>query len=248
MQYNTARELMKIKEYGRGVQDMVKHLKTIEDKEKRQRNAEAIIETMSMLTPLQKNIEDYKHTLWDHLFLIAGYELDVESPYGIPTQAEKQKKPEPIKYPKTKIKWNHFGAKFEKLYNKAIAETDPEKKAGYIQVLALFMRVAYSNWHLENIHDDMIKDELNAMSKGQLVYDSAIKFADTVDVGHLPTINPIMPSAQKPFKRHFNNRNNNASMNLGMNPNPGNRNPNNSRPNHNPNANRNNKFNRFKKK
>jgi hypothetical protein len=114
MQYNTARELMKIKEYGRGVQDMVKHLKTIEDKEKRQRNAEAIIETMSMLTPLQKNIEDYKHTLWDHLFLIAGYELDVESPYGIPTQAEKQKKPEPIKYPKTKIKWNHFGAKFEK--------------------------------------------------------------------------------------------------------------------------------------
>lgn len=60
--------------------------------------------------------------------MIAGYELDVESPYGIPTQAEKQKKPEPIKYPKTKIKWNHFGAKFEKLYNKAIAETDPEKR------------------------------------------------------------------------------------------------------------------------
>lgn len=108
------------------------------------------------------------------------------------------------------------------------------------------MRVAYSNWHLENIHDDMIKDELNAMSKGQLVYDPAIKFADTVDVGHLPTINPIMPSAQKPFKRHFNNRNNNANM--GMNQNAGNRNPNNARPNHNPNANRNNKFNRFKKK
>jgi hypothetical protein len=236
MQYNTSRELMSIKEYGRSIHDMVKFLMTIEDKEIRQRNAEAVIEVMAILSPQLKAIEDYKHKLWDHLFLISNYKLDVESPYPIPTQALKERKPDPLHYPKQKIKWNHFGKKFEDLYHKAIAETDEEKKKGYIQVLVNCMKVAYSNWHEENIHDDMVKDELFALSKGALVYEPGTKFNDFVNVGEGATINPVLPKA---FKRSFNNRNNRH--------NPGNRNPAGNIQQGNG-ANRNNKFNRFKKK
>jgi hypothetical protein len=235
MEYNTTRELMKIREYGRNVHDMVKHLLTIEDKEKRQRNAEAVIEIMAILNPQASEMEDYRHKLWDHLFLISDYKLEVDCPYEIPTQEVKQRKPEPLPYPKNKIRWNHFGKSFEKIYEKAIVETDEEKKQGYIQVLALFMKVAYSNWHKEAIHDDMIKDELSLISKGQLTYDPSLKFKDFVDSSDLPTINPVNPQGLS--KRAFNRNNNNRGNNGNRNPNMGNMG----------NSNRNNKF-KFKKK
>ncbi|MBL7766863.1 MAG: DUF4290 domain-containing protein [Chitinophagaceae bacterium] len=232
MEYNTTRELMPIKEYGRSVHNMVKHLMTIEDPEARQRNAEAVVEVMAILSPQTKSIEDYKQKLWDHLFLISDYKLDVKSPYPIPTQALKQRKPDPLHYPKQKIKWNHFGVTFEKLYTKAIAETDEEKKTGYIQVLALFMKVAYNNWHKENVHDDMIRDELSQMSKGALIWDPTLRFKDFVDIGD----GTIIHASQKVAKPYGNN-------------NRYGRNNNNNRMNSNPNPNRNNnKFVRFKKK
>lgn len=238
MEYNTTREFMKIREYGRNVQNMVTYLTKIEDKETRQRNAEAIIEVMATLNPQANAMEDYRHKLWDHLFLMADYKLDVECPYAIPTEEIKQRKPDPIPYPKNKIKWNHFGKTFERIYDNALKETDDEKRQGFIQVLALFMKVAYSNWHKEAVHDDMIRDELFTMSKGQLIYDPAIRFRDVVDSSDLPTIKPVNPEglSKRMFDRNNrNNRNNRSNRdNMGM----GGNNNNNNR----------NKFNKFKKK
>lgn len=234
MQYNTSRDKMIIREYGRNIHNMIKHVMTIEDKVQRQQNAEAIIEVMAILSPQLKDIEDYHHKLWDHLFLMTDYQLDVESPYPIPVREDKQRKPEPLPYPGNQIKWSHFGKKFEELFTKAMTTDDEEKRQGYTAVLALFMKVAYQNWHGENVHDDNIKDELLAMSKGKLVYDSSKRFTDSVDI----VDHTIHPAMQRGIKRHFvasntsrntNNRNNNRNNNL-------------------PNNNRNNKFNRFKKK
>jgi hypothetical protein len=239
MQYNTSRELMSIKEYGRSVHDMVKFAMTIKDADQRQRNAEAIIEVMAILNPQMKAIEDYQHKLWDHLFLISNYKLEVESPYPMPTPEVKQRKPDPIPYPKNKIRWNHFGKKFQDLFDKAIEETDEEKKQGYIHVLATCMKAAYSNWHEEQVHDDMIKDELKAFSKGKLLYDPNTKFNDFVDAGTGATINPILPQTGK---KNFNNRKSNRPNNpMGM------RNISNAGQQGNV-MNRNPKFNRFKKK
>ncbi len=234
MQYNTTRDLLKIKEYGRGVQHMVNYLKTITDREQRQRNAEAIIEVMALLSPQQKAIEDYRHKLWDHLFMMADYELDVDSPYPIPTHEVKSKKPEPLSYPKQQIKWNHFGKKFEDIYNKAIEETDEEKKKGYIQVLILFMKLAYSNWHKENATEDMLRDELLSMSKGKLIYEPGTQFTDVVDVTEIPTISGVKQTEAKYFtqKKYFNQRGGNGYGNRNATQNP----------------NRGNKFQRFKKK
>lgn len=211
MEYNTSRELMAIKEYGRGVHDMVKFLLTIEDRDVRQRNAEAVIEVMAILSPQMKAIEDYKHKLWDHLFLISDYQLDVDSPYPIPVKEMKLSRPEPLPYPKTKIRWNHFGKKFEELFVRAMDEQDEEKKQGFITILALYMKIAYNNWHKENIHDDMIKDELAQMSKGKLIYDPNVKFTDTVSTSIEGTINPIEKN-KKNFSTNFRNNNNNRNF------------------------------------
>ncbi|HNB82616.1 MAG TPA: DUF4290 domain-containing protein [Chitinophagaceae bacterium] len=229
MQYNTTRPLMTVREYGRSVHDMVSYLLTIEDRDVRQRNAEAVIEIMAMLNPQANAMEDYKHKLWDHLFLMSNYKLDVDSPYPIPTEEIKQRKPDPIPYPKNKIRWNHFGKSFEKLFEKAMNEQDEELKQGHIQVLALFMKVAYSNWHKENVHDDMIRDELANMSKGQLIYDPGVRFRDVVDSSDLPTIRPVNPEglSKRMFERSMRNNRNNVN---GINPN------------------RNNKFKKFRKK
>lgn len=180
MQYNTTRKRLSIREYGRGVQELIDHLLTINDKTERQAAAEQVVEIMSILNPATKNIEDYKHKMWDHLIMMSGYKLEIESPYKYPTAELKEAKPKPIPYPKTKIKWNHLGKKFEILLNNALEEQDPEKKQGYIHTLVLFMKIAYSNWHNEKTQDDTIIEELSILSKGKLVYEPG-RFSDFVD-------------------------------------------------------------------
>ncbi len=94
MEYNTTRNHLIMREYGRHIQKMVEYLLTIEDKEERQRNAYAVIELMGFLNPHLKNVEDFRHKLWDHLFLISDFKLDVESPYPIPTRETLKAKPD----------------------------------------------------------------------------------------------------------------------------------------------------------
>ena len=100
MEYNTTRNHLEIREYGRHIQKMVEYVLTLEDREKRQKNAYALIELMGFLNPHLKNVEDFRHKLWDHLFLISDFKLDVDSPYPIPTRETLKAKPERFLIPK----------------------------------------------------------------------------------------------------------------------------------------------------
>ena len=170
MEYNTARSIMGMREYGRHVKRMVDHLMTIEDKAKRQEQAHVIIELMGFLNPQLKNIEDYKHKLWDHLFFMSNFKLEVESPYPIPTRATYKQKPDPLPYPRRKIKYAHLGKNLELVIDKAMAEEDQEKKAGFAHAIAHYMKLAYSNWHKELVQDDAIRNELNSITGGELEF------------------------------------------------------------------------------
>ena len=96
MEYNTTRNHLIMREYGRHIQKMVEYLLSLEDREKRQKNAYALIELMGFLNPHLKNVEDFRHKLWDHLFLISDFKLDVESPYPIPTRETLKAKPDAV--------------------------------------------------------------------------------------------------------------------------------------------------------
>jgi len=170
MEYNTTRQYLSMREYGRHVQRMVDHVKTIQDPERRQRNAEAVIELMGFLNPHLKNMEDFRQKLWDHLFLIADFDLDVKSPYPIPTRESLKAKPQPLPYPKRHPRYSHLGKNLELVLDKALKEENPEKKLGFANAIAYYMKLAYNNWHKELIYDDAIQSELDNLTNGQLTF------------------------------------------------------------------------------
>lgn len=199
MNYNSAKPKLIMPEYGRHIQEMVEYVKTIEDPEKRQKNAETIIELMGILNPHLKNVEDFRHKLWDHLFTIANFDLDVKSPYPIPTREDIFRKPEKIPYPKPGKTHRHLGKNILTLIDKACNETYEEKREALTRLIAYYMKLAYNNWHREIVHDEMIRDEIEVLSNGRLQYnvgDVRVKFSN---------------KNQK--KYHQNNRNNRNNRN-----------------------------------
>ena len=172
MEYNTTRNHLTIREYGRHIQKMAEYVLTIEDREKRQKNANALVELMGFLNPHLKNVEDFRHKLWDHLFLITDFKLDVDSPYPIPTRETLRPKPDPIPYPKRYPRYNHLGKNIEIIIDKALKEEDPEKRQGFANSIAYYMKLTYSNWHRELVHDDNIQTELSTITKGELEFNT----------------------------------------------------------------------------
>ncbi|MFN8264946.1 MAG: DUF4290 domain-containing protein [Chitinophagaceae bacterium] len=172
MEYNTTRNGLIIREYGRHIQKMVDHILTIEDRKKRQEQAHVVIELMGFLNPHLKNVEDFRHKLWDHLFLISDFKLDVDSPYPIPTRETLKAKPERLPYPKRYPRYNHLGKNIEMVIDKALKEENPEKKQGFANAIAYYMKLSYNNWHKENIHDDAVQAELAAITKGELEFNN----------------------------------------------------------------------------
>lgn len=170
MEYNTTRNEMVMREYGRHIQKMIEHVLTIEDDERRQQNAFAVIELMGFLNPHLKNVDDFRHKLWDHLFLISDFKLDVSSPYPIPTRETLKGKPKPLPYPKRHPKYSHLGRNLEDIIQKGLKEENPEKRLGFANAVAYYMKLAYNNWHKELVHDDAIQSELTIITEGQLEF------------------------------------------------------------------------------
>lgn len=170
MEYNTTRNHLVMREYGRHIQKMVEYLLSLEQQEKVDKNARAVIELMGFLNPHLKNVEDFRHKLWDHLFLISDFKLEVASPYPIPTKETLKAKPSPLPYPKGYPRYSHIGKNIEKIIHKALKEENPEKRQGYSNAIAYYMKLAYSNWHKENVHDDAIQSELRSITDGQLEF------------------------------------------------------------------------------
>lgn len=170
MEYNTTRNHLIMKEYGRNIQKMIEYVLSIQDPDHRQANAMALIELMGTLNPHLRNVEDFRHKLWDHLFLISDFRLDVESPYPIPTRETLKARPERLPYPKKYPRNRHFGKNLEMVIDKAIAEDNIEKKEGFTQCIGNYMKLAYSNWHKESVHDDAIKAELTGITNGKLEF------------------------------------------------------------------------------
>lgn len=170
MEYNTQRSHLSMREYGRHIQKMVDYLMTIADKPKRQEQASVLIELMGFLNPHLKNVEDFRHKLWDHLYYMSDFKLDVDSPYPIPTKETYKVKPDPLPYPKRYPEYRHLGKNIESIVEKALAEQDEEKQQGLSNAIAYYMKLAYNNWHKESVSDQAIQSELDTISGGRLTF------------------------------------------------------------------------------
>ncbi len=131
---------------------------------------QSVIELMGFLNPHLKNVEDFRHKLWDHLFLISDFKLDVSSPYPIPTAETLKPKSDPLPYPKRYPKHAHLGKNLELIIRQSIAGRKSGKEKRFANAIAYYMKLAYNNWHKETVHDDAIQGELSAITNGQLEF------------------------------------------------------------------------------
>lgn len=180
--YNTRRPQMVIPEYGRNIQKMVEHAISIADREERNRVAQSIINVMGQLNPHLRDVVDFKHKLWDHLFIISDFKLDVDSPYPYPDKEKIFEKPKPLEYPQSNIRFKHYGKSVEAFIAKAIEMQDGEEKTELIKTIANLMKKSYLTWNRESVDDDLIVSDLKLLSKGQLKLDDSFKLEQTNDI------------------------------------------------------------------
>jgi len=167
--YNTEKEQIVISEYGRCIQEMIKKLPEIEDREERTEAARYIISVMVQMNPQIKQSSDYEHKLWDHLYMISGYNLDLDSPYDPPIPPEQQSKPQHVGYQNNTIKYGHYGLYLIKMIEAAAAEPDEEMREVLAYSLAAQMKRNYLNWNKSVVNDQVIIDDLKTISEGRLI-------------------------------------------------------------------------------
>ncbi|MFK7808038.1 MAG: DUF4290 domain-containing protein [Saprospiraceae bacterium] len=170
MEYNSAKEELILPEYGRNVQLLIQHAKTIENAGMRQAFVERVIKLMHQMNPQNRSIDEYKDKLWGHVFHIADYDIDVTPDVGdIPTRENARKKPDQIEYPHNDTKYRHYGYNVQKLIEKANAMEEENKRKGFVSAIASYMKLAYKTWNREHyVSDDIIKRDLTNMSNGAL--------------------------------------------------------------------------------
>jgi hypothetical protein len=174
MEYNTSLPRMIIPEYGRNIQKMIDFAKTVKDREERNKVARAIIDVMGQLNPHLRDVTDFKHKLWDHLFIISEFKLDVDSPYPMPTPETFMTKPERVMYPSNDIRYKHYGKTVERIINKAKDYPEGEERNALIEQIANLMKRSYLNWNRDSVNDEVIINQLEELSKGKLKADISI--------------------------------------------------------------------------
>ncbi len=174
MEYNTDRPKMIIPEYGRNVQSMIAHCATLKDRDERNLCAKAIIQVMGALNPHLRDVADFTHKLWDHLFIISEFKLDVDSPYPKPKPETFKEKPARLTYPSGKIRFKHYGKTIEAIIKKAKALKDGPEKDELTRLIANHLKKSYLNWNKDAITDDVIFKNLNDLSEGQLKIDESV--------------------------------------------------------------------------
>ena len=166
--YNTSNSSVILKEYGRNVQKLAEHIMSIDDREKRTRYATTLIELMRQLNPSVRENNETTQKLWDDLFIMTNFGLDVDAPFPKPEVDILTKKPEKVAYNTDPVKYKHYGKNIEKMIEKAIAaEDEEERKAGIIFVGKL-MKSFYQTWNKEGVDDVVIINNLKEMSGGKL--------------------------------------------------------------------------------
>ena len=190
--YNSSRKKLILPEYGRNIQKMVNHIKTIEDRDERNKAAQTVIGVMGNLNPHLRDVNDFKHKLWDHLAIIADFDLDIDSPYPWPEPESLQSKPDKVPYHQhRKIAKKHYGRSIVLMIEKAVALEAGEEKDDLVKMIAYHMKKSYLTWNREAVSDSEIFTDMKTLSGGVLIANPDLKLPETKDI--LAKNRPIIP-------------------------------------------------------
>lgn len=185
MEYPTLQGKLIMPEYGRNVQRMVEHALTIEDREERTRCVNTIVDIMGNLFPYLRDVNDFKHKLWDHVAIMSDFRLDIDYPYDVIKKEDLYTKPELIPYKNSKITYLHYGRNLEDMIERVSEYPEGETKDELILLIANQMKKCFLTWNKEVVRDEKILDDLRELSKGKLdVSSDSFKLMDTRDILH----------------------------------------------------------------
>jgi hypothetical protein len=168
MDYNTQRKKLLMPEYGRNVQRMIEQVMQIPDKEKRNEQIRAVVSVMGILNPQLRDLSDFKHKLWDHVQIISDFQLDIDSPYPLPTREVLQRKPQPLPFQNEPLKEMHYGRNIQNMITAIAAQEDGEEKTAKVRSLAHYMRQQYLIWNKDTVSDELIFRDIVRMSDGKI--------------------------------------------------------------------------------
>ena len=181
--YNTERVKLWMPEYGRNVQKMVDYLKSIEDREKRNEQAKAVVKVMEILNPQVHVQENWEQKLWDHLFIISGFDLDVDAPYPMPHPESLNEHPLPVTIQKTPIKAAHYGRNIENMLGLIADHEDGDLKTAMIRTLAGYMKQQYLIWNKDTVSDASIYNDMEMLSDGKITVPDSLR-NERLEISH----------------------------------------------------------------
>lgn len=183
MRYNTQEKRMTLPEYGRNIQNMVDYCVSISDRKERTRCANTIINIMGNMFPHLRDVNDFKHILWDHLAIISDFALDIDYPYEVIKREDLYNKPTKLPYSQGKIDYRHYGKNIEIMIEKATEYEDGEMKNILINMLANHMKKSFFKWNKEAVDDQKIFKDMGNLSGGKIILsEDSHKLAEAKDI------------------------------------------------------------------
>ncbi len=222
LEYNAERPHLIIPEYGRHLQKLIDQATEIQDRDERNKMARYIIQVMGGLNPHLRDVPDFQHKLWDQIFIMSDFRLDVDSPFPIPSREVLQLKPDPINYPQNFPKYRFYGNNIMSMITVANNWEDGELKSALIKVIANHMKKSYLSWNKDTVKDDVIFEHLYELSDGKInLMQSSEELVNSTDLmrTNKRVSNKIIPQNQqkqkltkKPNPTHKNNNNRKPSQ------------------------------------
>lgn len=214
MEYNTTRNKIVTKEYGRSIQRMVEYVMNIEDRELRNQQAKAVIKAMAALSNGSKKTADFWQKLWDEIFVISDFKLDIDSPFPIPRKKNIEAKPQNIPYPKNKIQFPTYGKNIETVINKLSEQEDSPERNVCVEHIAVYLKSLYLLYNRDSVSDDLIREHLNILSNGKLHLREDFVFPSTKSLlKDLPDNSPVQKKKTKPAQKQTQNSANYSQQN-----------------------------------
>lgn len=215
MDYNTQRTKLQLPEYGRNIHKMVEWVRVLPDKEHRNKQIKAVIAVMGNLNTHLRDVNDFRHKLWDHIQVISNFDIDIDSPYPIPEKSVLNDKPKKLQYMQNKLRAPHYGRYIIEMIGEAIKIEDSEKKQVASLQIANHMKRSYIVWNKDSVRDEIIINDLHRLSNGAINLDINAKLQSSKAITTQPFIGALHKNNSNGYAK--NNKNNNKNNKYGKN-------------------------------
>jgi len=206
LEYNAEREHLIIPEYGRHIQKLVNHCINLEDKEVQNTMAKAIVQVMGNMQPHLRDVPDFQHKLWDQLFIMSDYKLDVDTPYPKPEREVLQAKPDALAYPKSASKYRFYGNNIQIMIDTALTWEDGDMKDALVFTIANHMKKCYLNWNKDTVEDEVIFSHLSELSGGALKLKDKETLSESKALLRKKPTKSFQKNTQKQGKKNYRKR------------------------------------------